>query len=423
MSAIRVENLAKRYRIRRAGPRPETLRDAVMSALRRPFRRADADGGPTEEIWALRDVSFEVPAGEVLGIIGRNGAGKSTLLKILARITPPTAGRASIRGRVGALLEVGTGFHRDLTGRENVFLSGVILGMSRADVAARLDQIVAFAGVERFIDTPVRFYSSGMYLRLAFAVAAHLESDVLFVDEVLAVGDGEFQRRCFGTMGHVANEGRTVVVVSHNMSTIATLCTSAILLDGGRVRAHGAVDVVVNDYLRGRDAEGAVKDLTDADHDAGDGGDIRLRRVTLLKGVADTFAVHWRQPLALGLELDVLRDLDEVSFAVALRAADGAWLFVTYNDDDGRPPWTLRAGRHRVEIVVDNPLRPGLYTLNFGAHQRGSHLKNLFAIDAATLEILDFTVDGAMASSGNPGLISGVGASFTVVPDVRSPAP
>ncbi|RMD61644.1 ABC transporter ATP-binding protein, partial [Candidatus Parcubacteria bacterium] len=226
MFAIRVEHLSKRYRIGAAQTRFRytTLRDRLAESLRAPFRRRHAPGdGRHNYIWALNDISFEVEEGKVLGIIGRNGAGKSTLLKVLSRVTEPTKGLVVVRGRVGSLLEVGTGFHPELTGRENIYLNGAILGMKRAEIERKFDEIVAFSEVEQFIDTPVKRYSSGMYLRLAFAVAAHLEPEILVVDEVLAVGDAAFQKKCLGKMGDVAQQGRTVLFVSHNMSAILRL--------------------------------------------------------------------------------------------------------------------------------------------------------------------------------------------------------
>ena len=253
--AIRVENLGKLYRVAKGGARPQytTLREAVANAAGAPLRWARqgfAPADPAEDFWALKDVSFEVKPGEVVGIIGRNGAGKSTLLKILSRITKPTTGRIEINGRVGSLLEVGTGFHPELTGRENVYLNGSILGMSRRDIAAKFDEIVAFAEVEQFLDTPVKRYSSGMYVRLAFAVAAHLEPEVLILDEVLAVGDINFQKKCLGKMQDVARHGRTVLFVSHSMNTVTRLCPRAILLKQGRVISDGTSEVVTRVYLR-----------------------------------------------------------------------------------------------------------------------------------------------------------------------------
>src|SRR5208283_3062483 len=255
---IRAENLSKRYRI---GERVvyHTLRESLMRTATAPSRwlagraarRAANTGQASAEqyVTALDDVSFEVQPGEVLGIIGRNGAGKSTLLKILSRITDPTQGQVELYGRVGSLLEVGTGFHPELTGRDNIFLSGAILGMRRAEIARKFDEIVAFAEVERFIDTPVKRYSSGMYVRLAFAVAAHLEPGIVLVDEVLAVGDAAFQKRCLGKMGDVARDGRTVLFVSHNMASIESLCRSCMIVRGGRIEAIGAPAAMVARYM------------------------------------------------------------------------------------------------------------------------------------------------------------------------------
>ncbi len=243
---VRVEGLSKQYTLG-ARASHDTLRDSLMSALRSPLRRARREG---ETLWALRDVSFEVAPGEVVGVVGRNGAGKSTLLKILSRITEPTSGRIELYGRIGSLLEVGTGFHPELTGRENIFLNGAILGMRRREIQAKFDEIVAFAEIERFMDTPVKRYSSGMYMRLAFAVAAHLEPEILLVDEVLAVGDAAFQKKCLGKMGEVAREGRTVLFVSHNMTAVNQLCTRAVLLSGGRLALEGRTQEVVAEYFR-----------------------------------------------------------------------------------------------------------------------------------------------------------------------------
>ncbi len=268
--AIKVENLSKEYRIGVAKQRHDTIRDAITSAMYAPFqamasmlngRRSSAPGhpsslsaqrlAPSNIIWALKEVSFEVKQGEIIGIIGRNGAGKSTLLKILSRITEPTEGRAEIYGRVGSLLEVGTGFHGELTGRENIYLNGAILGMKKAEIDHKFDEIVAFSEVERFIDTPVKRYSSGMYVRLAFAVAAHLEPEILIVDEVLAVGDAAFQKKCLGKIDGVAKEGRTVLFVSHNMVTIQALCQRLLLLQDGTVKMNGEPHVVISHYLSG----------------------------------------------------------------------------------------------------------------------------------------------------------------------------
>lgn len=262
--AIKVENLSKQYKIGVAKDRHDTLRDALTSAMYSPFRavaslldgrrssvvgRLSSVTGRDSTIWALKDVSFEVKVGEIVGIIGRNGAGKSTLLKILSRVTEPTDGKAEIYGRVGSLLEVGIGFHGELTGRENIYLNGAILGMKKAEIERKFDEIVAFAEIEKFIDTPVKRYSSGMYVRLAFAVAAHLEPDILIVDEVLAVGDIAFQRKCLGKMQDVAGYGRTVLFVSHNMGAIKTLCDRCLFIDQGKKVADGPSDSMIEAYI------------------------------------------------------------------------------------------------------------------------------------------------------------------------------
>lgn len=274
LPAIHVENIGKQYRIGAPQARYRTMRESLGQAFAAPFRRmasllrGEAYGAKDMEkaFWALKDVTFDVKPGEVVGIIGRNGAGKSTLLKILSRITEPTEGYAEIHGRIGSLLEVGTGFHHELSGRENIFLNGAILGMNRSEIEDRFDRIVAFAEIERFIDTPVKHYSSGMFVRLAFAVAAHLEPEILLVDEVLAVGDASFQKKCMGKMGEVASEGRTVLFVSHNMGAIVSLCSRCILIEDGRIIKDGEVNEVASYYQSTLySSTDDVSDLTDVE--------------------------------------------------------------------------------------------------------------------------------------------------------------
>ncbi len=257
---IRVENLGKQYRLGSEKKRYSTLRESLSGAVRAPLSTFRRNGGDSEKntFWALKDVSFEVMPGEVVGVIGRNGAGKSTLLKILSRITEPTVGRVELYGRVGSLLEVGTGFHPELTGRENIFLNGAILGMRREEIVKKFDEIVAFAEIEKFIDTPVKHYSSGMYVRLAFAVAAHLEPEILVVDEVLAVGDSEFQKRCLGKMDEVSKTGRTILFVSHQMGMIAQLCNSCILLEKGHLKLQEKTEKVIDTYLTQQKTGGSI---------------------------------------------------------------------------------------------------------------------------------------------------------------------
>src|SRR5947208_640174 len=270
-SVISVRGLGKAYRIGMVNPKHTNFRETVMEAIKTPFRRMrkyddDFSSDEPDTFWALTDINFDVGQGEVLGVIGRNGAGKSTLLKVLSRITEPSEGEARIRGRVSSLLEVGTGFHPELTGRENIYLNGAILGMRKSEIAAKFDEIVAFSEVEKFLDTPVKHYSSGMYVRLAFAVAAHLEPEVLVVDEVLAVGDAAFQKKCLGKMSEVSQGGRTVLFVSHNMATVENLCQHALVLDHGQAVFTGSAKDGVQYYLKqlavnGDDGNNNVIDL------------------------------------------------------------------------------------------------------------------------------------------------------------------
>lgn len=434
--AIRVEKLGKLYRIGQR-ERYYTLRDIIARSFSAPFRwlkdisnfecrmsnLADPQSGlgnspsairhpQSKFIWALKDVSFEVKRGEVVGIIGRNGAGKSTLLKILSRITKPTEGEAEVFGRVGSLLEVGTGFHPELTGRENIYLNGAILGMRKVEIDRKFDEIVSFAEVEKFIDTPLKHYSSGMYVRLAFSVAAHLQPEILLVDEVLAVGDLEFQKKCIGTMERSTKEGNTVIVVSHSMSTVKALCSKAMLLRDGRIDALGAVDDVVAKYLSAK-VDAAEKVLTDRDHQAGGGSAMRVRRIKLLNRVMNSFSVYWQQPITVSLELEVFEHVEDVTFGAGIRMADGAFVFLVYNDDGGRPRWSLDPGPYTVHFTLQNDLKPGLYTLHVGAYQRYIGLKNFFAVDAVNIEVLGFTELGSVPPAADPGLVRGVKSTFS----------
>jgi lipopolysaccharide transport system ATP-binding protein len=309
--AICIEALGKEYRIGGARERYRSLRDTVVGAAKAPFQRMSAvlrgesSASAAKTFWALRDVSCEIQPGEVVGVIGRNGAGKSTLLKILARITEPTEGYADIYGRVGSLLEVGTGFHPELTGRENIYLNGAILGMPRREIERKFDEIVAFSEIEPFIDTMVKHYSSGMYMRLAFAVAAHLEPDILLIDEVLAVGDLEFQKKCLGKMEDVGRLGRTVLFVSHNMSAVTRLCSRAVLLDHGRIVAIGRTPAVVAEYVFKGYGTLAERRWEDESHAPGD-ATIRLLGVRAHdpRGVVqESFDI--RQPIAIDIEYKV----------------------------------------------------------------------------------------------------------------------
>jgi lipopolysaccharide transport system ATP-binding protein len=299
---IQVRGLSKRYRIGAQRARYGSLRESLTSWARRPFKALKEKGvrqHPT--IWALKDVTFDVMPGEVLGVIGRNGAGKSTLLKVLSRITEPTEGEVGLFGRVGSLLEVGTGFHPELTGRENIFLNGAVLGMTRAEIDRRFDEIVAFAEIEKFIDTPVKHYSSGMYVRLAFAIAAHLEPEILLVDEVLAVGDYEFQQKCLGRMQEVTRSDRTVIFVSHNLGSISNLCSRVLWLEEGRLAAQGAADEVISSYVRSRrEASGAL--LWPDPCSAPGNENVRIRSVTVRSDGIVTTQVPIDRPIMIEME-------------------------------------------------------------------------------------------------------------------------
>jgi lipopolysaccharide transport system ATP-binding protein len=358
---ISVEGLGKRYRIRRAGDRPRyaALRDVIAAACTTPLRRLrGTNGAPavapvSEDFWALRDVSFEVARGEVLGIIGRNGAGKSTLLKILSRISEPTRGRVTLRGRVASLLEVGTGFHAELTGRENIFLNGAVLGMTRAETRAKLDAIVAFAEVEPFLDTPVKWYSSGMYVRLAFAVAAHLEPEILVVDEVLAVGDSAFQQKCLAKMDGIARaEGRTVLLVSHNMQTIRQLCPRAILLVGGHTAMDGESSRVIQHYLQSASTGLALSELARVIEKLPPDPVFRLRHIDVVQDGRSGTEVLSGRPLEIVVEYDVVQAAAGLHVWISFSDVDGTLLFDSLHNGDAEDIPTVATGAYRSRATI-----------------------------------------------------------------------
>lgn len=409
--AIRTEGLSKAYRtgLTQGMYRYRSLREDAVAGLRRRVRRGP---GETERLfWALRDVSISVAQGETVGIIGRNGAGKSTLLKLLARITPPTEGRAEIRGRLGSLLEVGTGFHPELTGRDNVFLAGAVLGMSRAEIARKLDEIVAFAGIERFLDTPVKRFSSGMYLRLAFAVAAHLEPEILLVDEVLAVGDAEFQRKCLGKMAEVGAGGRTIVFVSHSMSAVLRLCPRVVLLDGGRVLADGPSNQVVRTYMES--GLGTTAERSWPDRHTAPGDDVvRLHAVRVRSGGRISEEVDIRLPVEIEIEYWQL-SRDPMLRPIAglhLYNEEGALVFIA-GDFTNQDWWTTprRPGLVRAVCrIPGNLLAEGRFFVN--AVVNTLEPMNVHAIenDAVAFEVVDRSQgDGARGTfTGDwPGVI------------------
>jgi len=404
--AVRAVKLGKSYRIGRSRGGYRTLRDSLAEsgagALRRAssiVRRSRSAVGRAspETIWALRDLTFEIPAGQVVGIIGRNGAGKSTLLKLLSRITEPTEGEAEIRGRVGSLLEVGTGFHPELTGRENIYLNGAILGMKRIEIDRKFDEIVSFSEVEKFIDTPVKFYSSGMYLRLAFAVAAHLEPEILLVDEVLAVGDAEFQRKCLGKMSDVAQAGRTVLFVSHNMSAILRLTEETLVLEMGRLALRAPSAAAVDHYMTSGMAQEGERSW---------GGDPRVTPSDPFRPLAlrvrdaqerVSGRVASAAPCSVEFEYSLSADVTGLRVGLYLMTSQGEPLFATFDTDDRRSfeqHTVRRAGRYisRCRIPA-NLLNEGRFMV--GVNASSFRIRSYFTEEHA----LTFTVDG----TGAPG--------------------
>ena len=382
---ITVENVGKRYTLRHKvnGERYTALRDVIARGAVVPFRAIGKrmraliglngshppvsahppSNDTVENFWALRGVSFEVKQGDVLGIIGRNGAGKSTLLKILSRITEPTEGRIRIKGRVASLLEVGTGFHPELTGRENIYLNGSILGMSRAEIKAKFDEIVAFAEVERFLDTPVKRYSSGMYVRLAFAIAAHLEPEILIVDEVLAVGDAEFQKKCLGKMQEVASrQGRTVLFVSHQIGAIRRLCTAACLLKRGQTEGITSVDAAVNEYSSSIKQSSFDLDFSGIARKHDWGQSAKILRVR----IAPESSFQYGEPLDLIFTIECHSPIRNAMVGMGFDSLDGYRVLTLDSDNTSATSLTLPEGTHEVRFKVDrNPLHPTTY--NWGA--------------------------------------------------------
>lgn len=393
---IKVQNLSKQYFL--GGPTTpySTIRETLVDLARKPLRSLRRNGS-APDLWALKDLSFEINQGEVVGIIGRNGAGKSTLLKILSRITEPTTGRIELFGRVASLLEVGTGFHPELSGRENIYLNGSILGMSHKEIASKFDEIVAFAEVEKFIDTPVKRYSSGMYVRLAFAVAAHLEPEILVVDEVLAVGDYAFQQKCLNKMQDVSRRGRTILFVSHNMGAISRLCQRGLLLEQGQLLLAGSVSDVVEAYISG----GAVSSAEYVQPSAPE-KDINLRRVAVTGNDGEVRQeVGYDEAARLVIEYEVNKPVSGVSVGLALFTVDGTCAFVSA-DLDTQPQLAVERNCGEYQAWIEIPsqwLNIGRYSVMItiaGAAHSGEVYDNL--------EVLTFSV----VDTGSPGSRYGI---------------
>lgn len=407
--SILVENLAKKYSISHKAKEPYyTLRDTLVNNVKQTIKRTSglfngASQETTEEFWALDHVSFEIPVGQSVGIIGRNGAGKSTLLKILSRVTEPTAGKARIRGRLASLLEVGTGFHPELTGRENIFLNGAILGMPKAEIRSKFDEIVAFSGVEKFLDTPVKRYSSGMRVRLAFSVAAHLDQDILIVDEVLSVGDLDFQQKCMGKMESSAKDGRTVVVVSHDLGAIHRLCNRAILLDKGKIVADASTDEVIRAYVANARSAGLEYQQPHKPDKA-----INLRKVQLLnREGTPSLEFRYDEEFAIAVEYEVNQTVKDCCVWFGLRTIHQAVAFDSADSDVNGTMLNERSpGYYRTEVRIPHSwLNAGQYILIVGI-TKYSPLMNFDRAEVATFSILDIgTPERTRTGNSRPGIL------------------
>lgn len=409
-SIVRVENICKQYRLGARDAAYETLRGSLTSSVHNLLNRLQRRNTRrnAETIWALKDVSFEVTAGEVVGIIGRNGAGKSTLLKILSRVTEPTAGRVELYGRVASLLEVGTGFHPELTGRENIFLNGSILGMGRLEIRRKFDEIVAFSEVEQFLETPVKHYSSGMYVRLAFAVAAHLEPEILVVDEVLAVGDAQFQRKCLGKMSDIAKQGRTVLFVSHNMSAVTRLCERAILLGDGRIQNQGPVNEVVGSYVASALSCSALRAWPNGENAPGD-EIVRLHQVRIRdqKGTTcDTIDI--RQPVGVEMDYEVLTPGHVLIPNFHFYNQDGTCAFILHDFNSGWRDRVREPGVYRsVAWIPGNFLAEGTLLVGGAVTTYMPLVVHFYKRDAVAFQVID-TLEGDSARGDFVGHLPGV---------------
>ena len=368
-TVISINNLSKKYIIRHdTDSKYESLRDVITQKLKGTVNKKNSEINKKEEFYALKDINFNVQQGERVGIVGRNGAGKSTLLKVLSQITEPTTGTIGIKGRIASLLEVGTGFHPELSGRENIYLNGAILGMSRAEIRRKFDEIVDFSEVEKFLDTPVKRYSSGMYVKLAFAVAAHLEPEILVVDEVLAVGDIEFQKKCLGKMEDVSvNHGRTVLFVSHNMATIKALCSTGMLLSGGKLVNKGNVDDIMQQYLQNNNLisnNGVIPEGISTYNT----GVLRYTSVKLKHDHTDN-DLYYLEPIELTLILESKKSYNDIMLDIRICNAQGLEIVHSCNKyENYYEKQSIKEGENLIDVNISNHLQPGSYSITIGAH-------------------------------------------------------
>ncbi|MBP1927929.1 lipopolysaccharide transport system ATP-binding protein [Methanolinea mesophila] len=403
---IKVKKVGKKFRL---GQRASysTFRDAISDTLKAPFKKFTNNPTVVNEFWALKNISFEIEKGQVIGIIGRNGAGKSTLLKILSRITFPTEGEIEIHGRVGSLLEVGTGFHPELTGRENVYLSGSILGMKRKEIDAKFEQIVRFAEIEKFIDTPVKRYSSGMYVRLAFAVAAHLDPEILLIDEVLAVGDNEFQKKCLNKMKDVSRSGRTILFISHNMRAIAGLCDKCIMLENGILKKFGETNEVIEEYLSSQDTiDSGIADLTSTDLRVNsiESSKFKWVKIEILNSNnIQTSYIRLNEPFCLKISGKLTETISDIQFGFSIDSVMGLCLFNSYLSDSLNVT-QFKAGA--IEFIIkfeNNILGPGFYTISLGAN--GPGIIDFIPI-SIQFQVSDIDIEGRPLRKNFVGMVS-----------------
>ncbi len=401
---IKVENLSKAYRIGVEDQKSETLLGSLMMVLRSPLKNfndlrnlRNLDKESKSIFWALNDVSFEVKQGDVLGVIGHNGAGKSTLLKILSRITEPTSGKITINGRVSSLLEVGTGFHPDLSGRENIYLNGTILGMTKREIDSKLDEIIAFSGVEKYIDTPVKRYSSGMTVRLAFSVAAHLEPEILIIDEVLAVGDAEFQKKCIGKMKDISGKGRTVLFVSHNLGAIKSLCSSAILLKSGRVEFQGGVSETLNAYITKKNLLNTGKGVVSETMRTIKSEIVKIDQVLLIEDLFQPIEdVTYQDDFKVHIKMTLLNRIENALIDIRITSDEGLIIEHVLNSLLGGSHVTLESGEREFLVTIKNRLAPGNYSLNVGIHNsKGATLE--YAEDVYPFTVMKVSKDARLS--------------------------
>jgi len=364
---IEIKNIGKKYNITHQRGGYIALRDVLMNVIKSPFSflktKAKQVAGfeKKEDFWALKDINFTVQKGEVVGIIGANGAGKSTLLKILSQITPPTEGEIILRGRVGSLLEVGTGFHPELTGRENIFLNGAILGMKKKEIAKKFDEIVAFAGIEKFLDTPVKYYSSGMYVRLAFSVAAHMEPDILIIDEVLAVGDAEFQKKCLGKMNEITkSKGRTILFVSHNMGAIRQLCEKTLVLNKGSVVNFTETEKAIAIYLSKTKSEKIIIPPKNTNRE-----EFKIKKIEFKNNTNKPWIVECFEKIKIEVLIEITENISNFRFGIGINSLGGERISTVHSDEK-----TLEKGEYLISIELENSLVPGRYELGLGVLNR-----------------------------------------------------